>query len=791
MVSDVRDTLADASGSLTAAAGTRSSRRVGIYMIVLFLGLLWPAMGYGALAVKPYRVLILADARVRDGYVLRDAGELGDAVALLSLWGVPHDVLRLDTQALREQDLVDASGQPLYGVILWTVRSDLLPRRFQEDAVLRDACLKHHISLIAFGDRIDAPSVQEILGLRDLGSRQYAPPLALGDAPHFITRGESSLPHLADEPWCSEGPAVRPTDPDVHVLLRAGDQPLATARTLDAASGTRAIWLGGNAESLLYGGTGLGIRLFQRSLVYALGAIVVHDYYNTLMLRMDDPGTSQSSYLHGWNYPTLSESLVRQKILAPLREHHASLDVFCCPGYVDAKAHRILHAEQVDQVDVFGEREDVRDTFAAFLEGQKDGLIEIASHGWTHFDPDLDTPIPGSTNWWSGTPTTEWANYHWYREFYDRRRGREVPAEIQLQHMRTSCDWLESYFGHRPISFCPPGHAISGDSWVYSKKMTGTVDVKMEGADPGAAYRVLLGEDPDWLVIGDLRADAKGAISASLPAPPQLWLEGRGYFTINKVGGRTHFVAGPIDEALGFDFTLPVRGRAQMKAVERQEFTDASPLPCHGRITGRLNKDTYQPPSRPATSTHKIAAAAGFGLMIDTECHDLDGDQVTTLRMLPVVSSPKGIEPAVSCQDDVPTVFRFHNRDLILNADYLVHILNSLDEQGPPPTYISADELAGYLHAYWTISASGNNRLTATMDASPAACRYLREHGSTWSLVADDEVMAALGGASGKLVIRAEGESGQPVAAVRGRTGAIQLHVPAGRDGYTMTLHAE
>ncbi len=361
--------------NLKTTAMLRSIKNtMSLHTVVLAsLVLMSSARSYASLSLKPSRVLVLADARARDGHVFRDAGELGDALGLLALWGVPYDILRLDTKVFREESLVDAAGQPLYGVILWDVRSDLLPRPFHEDSVLRDACLKHHISLIALGGRIDVPSVQDILGLRVHGSGAYTAPLAPGDLAHFITRGELPLPALADEPWCTDGPAVEPTGPDTKVLLRAGDQPLLTARTLDAGSNTRAVWIGGDASRLLHGGSGLGIRLFQRSLVWAVGALVVHDYNNTLMLRMDDPGTAQSSYLRGWNYPSLSDSLIRQKILTPLREHHARLDAFCCPGYVDAKTHTILHSEQVDQVDAFGDREDIRDTFATLLEGQKEG----------------------------------------------------------------------------------------------------------------------------------------------------------------------------------------------------------------------------------------------------------------------------------------------------------------------------------------------------------------------------------------------------------------------------------
>ena len=76
-------------------------------------------------------------------------------------------------------------------------------------------------------------------------------------------RDELPLPHLADEPWCANGPVVEPIDAKVKVsdFVRAISR-CATARTLDAASGTRAVWLGGDANRLLCDGPGLGIRLF-------------------------------------------------------------------------------------------------------------------------------------------------------------------------------------------------------------------------------------------------------------------------------------------------------------------------------------------------------------------------------------------------------------------------------------------------------------------------------------------------------------------------------------------------
>lgn len=750
------------------------------------------APSYAGLPLKPSRALVIADARARDGHVYRETGELGDAIALMTLWGIPHDVLRLDTQVLREENLLDAAGQPVYGVILWAARMDLLPRRFQEGEILRDACLKHHISLIAFGGRIDVPAVQEVLGLRVLGSREYAQPLTAGDAHHFLVRDKLPLPHPADEPWCAGGPAVEPSSPETKVVIRAGDLPLVTARTLDPGSGTHAVWLGGDADCLLRGkGQGLGICLFQRALVWSLGAVMVHEYDNTLLLRMDDPGTAQSSYLRGYQHSSLSQPLIRQKILAPLREHHARLSVFCCPGYIDDQSHSILHTELVDRTDVFGNPQNNHAMFAALLEGQRQDLIEIGSHGWTHMAPDLDTPIPGSTNWWTGTVSTEWADYRWYREFYDQRRNRDVPADVQLQHMRTSCDWLESYFGSRPLSFCPPGHAVSGNSFLYPREMAGAMEVQLEGVEPKATYQLFVGEGNDWSLVGELHADATGTINTTFEAPDDLWLEGRGYFTINKPGGRSQYIAGPVGDAPGFDFAFAVRDRNRMSPAEREVFTAAGQTLRQGRIAGHLNPETYRPALRSPTCTYQAAGRMGFGLMLDTACHYLNGEQVRTLRMVPVLSWPQDIDARMSRRAGMPTVFRFHDSDLDDDPDYLVKILKMMSQRNQPVTYLSPDELAGYAHARWTVHAAPDNSVVAVADFSSPMCRYLYEHESTWTLLATDEVLAALRGTAHRIMVREDSRTAPMSYYTSSQTGPIPVRVSPGKGVRTFALHGE
>ena len=72
--------------------------------------------------------------------------------------------------------------------------------------------------------------------------------------------------------------------------------------------------------------------------------------------------------------------------------------------------------------------------------------------------PDLDSP-PGP--WWGSPLMDERAEMGWYREFYDVRRNREIPAAEQKFHMQQSADWIRNEFGQLPLEFSTGGNGIS------------------------------------------------------------------------------------------------------------------------------------------------------------------------------------------------------------------------------------------------------------------------------------------------------------------------------------------
>lgn len=749
--------------------------------------LLCAALVQGALPVKPGRVLIVADARAKDGRVFREAGELADAIGLLNLWGMPFDLLRLDTATLESARLVDDRGQPVYGVILWTARLDLLPRPFREGEVLREAVIHRHISLIALGSRIQDPTVQDLLGLRPAGLQEPDSPISVPKT-HFVTRGLASAA-LAEEAWCRDGPAVKLVAPDVDVLLRAGEWPLATTRTVDSASGTRAVWIGGDANRLLRGqGAGLGIHLFRRAMAWTLGAIVTPCYGNGLLVRMDDPGTAQSSYLRGWDYASLTSSQVRENVLSPLQAQGGRAVIFCCPGYVDAGSRQILRANEVNRTDAFGHRQDIAATFAALREGQSSGQLEIESHGWTHMAPDLDTPIRRSTNFWKGAVDGEWFQEGWYREFYDERRDEEVPPDIQREHIRKSLDWLEKDFGRRPLVLSPPGHAVSGDSFIYPPQMKMALSVRLSGVEPNALYRLLAGADEDWVDLGTLKADGAGNAEAVLTARLGFWLEARGYFTVNRAKGGTEFIAGPFDEPLGMAFDLPVRDSAHMSPAEKKLFYEAGRPLGAGRITGLVDVSSYRPPSRSPACTYLAAASEGIGMVLDTTCESIEDGRVATLRMIQASTSPDEISLHLSRKTGIPAIFLLHDRDIVQDPGFLARHLKRFVDEANGVDFLGAEELAGYLHSRWQTYADDKNGLTVGLDFRSRFCGYLQKHPSRWSVLATDDVMRLWGSPGGRVEMLVDGKMKAIQASARDAAGSIELSVDGDGTLHTISL---
>jgi hypothetical protein len=136
------------------------------------------------------------------------------------------------------------------------------------------------------------------------------------------------------------------------------------------------------------------------------------------------------------------------------------------------------------------------------LDGLAAGVIEVQSHGWTHMQPDLDSP-PGP--WWGADLKGEKAEVGWYREFGDTRRGDremlDIPAAQQRFQMWMSREWIEDLLGVTPLAILPGGRGFS-----YSYENHTAIQAAREGFGWLRGY---LGTDlavNGWLFEGSLDA---------------------------------------------------------------------------------------------------------------------------------------------------------------------------------------------------------------------------------------------------------------------------------------------
>jgi hypothetical protein len=73
----------------------------------------------------------------------------------------------------------------------------------------------------------------------------------------------------------------------------------------------------------------------------------------------------------------------------------------------------------VDQ-ELYGLNQDYASTRQGLKDAVEAGALDIESHGWTHMEPNLDSP-PGP--WWTADLSGEGSMVGWYAEFADQRRS--------------------------------------------------------------------------------------------------------------------------------------------------------------------------------------------------------------------------------------------------------------------------------------------------------------------------------------------------------------------------------
>ena len=415
--------------------------------------LLLCAAALSAAAPLPYRFLLVVDKQWKDpaSKLIEPGGEFPAVVTLLKTWGLPFDILRLDQQRFDRYYLLDREGRPRYGTIIWDAAPGTGDPR--DMALLTSLVNGDGLGLVVLGDTIATPEAAAAAGLEYRGPYRLSDGLTIA-ADHFITQG---LQERAGEFPSADGsyiPGTHVAVKDATVLASRGRLPFLTVRG-------RTVWLGADRASVQIARQ-IVRDLFKRSLVHAQGYALIAEYPKSMLLFMDDFGTSDRTYLPYWHYRTLDENAIRQGLIEPLKRHHAVLMEDIVSGYVDRKNRRIVSPwtqQVIDEID----GKTLHDYVSAkrgLDAGVREGVLEIQSHGYTHMLPDLESP-PGP--FWDA-PMDGAGTLGFDEEFGDRLRNRDVPAITQRFLMERGLEYIRRDFGAVPLFVINGG---SGKSLSY------------------------------------------------------------------------------------------------------------------------------------------------------------------------------------------------------------------------------------------------------------------------------------------------------------------------------------
>lgn len=403
----------------------------------------------------PYRFLFVISEQWKDpaSEIIEGGGEFQSIAALLKSWGLPFDILRLDQQRIDKYHVLDRAGHPLHGTIIW----DADPQELREEDVslVRELVQDHGVGLLILGNSVAAPELSNLAGLRYVS--EYKSPETLtfkGD--HFITRGLAGREQefLLGAGFSTQSSKVIAEEATVVATRRSA--PFLTVRQF--ANSGRVAWLGAERAAAQFQKPVIR-DLLKRSLVWVQGYALYAEYRKSVILALDDMGTSDKTFLSYWHYRTPTEEDIGAGLIAPLKQRQAVLNLMVNTGYVDRKTQRVLNPwEQrvVDEID--GKTiHDFASTKRGIVAGVKEGVFEIQSHGWTHMLPDLYSP-PGP--FWTA-PIDGVGSLDWYNEFRDRLRNREVPAATQRFHLQKAIEYIRKDFGATPLCLIAGGGEYS------------------------------------------------------------------------------------------------------------------------------------------------------------------------------------------------------------------------------------------------------------------------------------------------------------------------------------------
>ena len=431
---------------------------------------------------KPYRVLLVVDQRSDPyGLVVRhEADKFQPVAALLKAWSVPFDILRLDQQHLDASYLFRRSGEIRYGTVIWLADPPSYGK--QNLATLEQAALAG-TGLIVIDSRFLEPVLAKLLGLK---FREF---YASTDSfqvigKHFITRDITANETAASVPSHNYSNRIWVQPTSAEVLIVQAEHPILTVNQLGRQ--TSALWLGSPnlavlCESLFWR------KVFLRSLIWSLGFVVMPnlDYSHRIIFELDDWGTADKGFLSYWHYLEPDEKTIREALVEPLKQHHAVASAEVDTGYVDRQSNRIVSPWVQTFTDAYGLHQDYASTHKALKEAAESGVLDIESHGWTHMEPDLDSP-PGP--WWTADLAGEGSIVGWYAEFEDQRRGEEVPAATQVYHMEQSLEELRQDFGKDALELKPGNNAWSKSQFNNTASLAARVGFGLFHGDNATYY---------------------------------------------------------------------------------------------------------------------------------------------------------------------------------------------------------------------------------------------------------------------------------------------------------------
>jgi hypothetical protein len=259
---------------------------------------------------------------------------------------------------------------------------------------------------------------------------------------------------------------VIPAGPDNQVWAQLDGQPVVTARKQDAGM----IVTLGFASSSWRDISGAGTALIRHLLIHLFREqYPTTDLGGLLVLRMDDPGSSQSTWCRSWSYPKLRYDQWDQ-ISKGLKARDARLTIGYVPGWVDdgdpGRGELLVDGRQVPRRggavhDSWRVR--YRDV-AGTLPGTEHDLVSeyqgicalirrhqasVELHGFTHM-------VPTPERWSAADDRYE--SMHWYREL----GAEELIERPRSEHpLATASLRLKEAFDTEPTCLIPPG-----DEWT-------------------------------------------------------------------------------------------------------------------------------------------------------------------------------------------------------------------------------------------------------------------------------------------------------------------------------------